>query len=168
VAEATAGSIEEVDQYLENLEPARRGALSELRSLILETVPDVVESMRYKMPTYGYGEAIFCAFASQKHYMSLYVEPRILNRHRTALDHLSLGKSCIRFKSIGQFPLGIVRTLIEETVQALEKRGGVEHGAGQEIRDKQGSAGQTRPGRQPDGLLGAGPGDQSAGTAGGL
>jgi uncharacterized protein YdhG (YjbR/CyaY superfamily) len=115
-----AERIEEVDQYLENLEPGRRSALAQLRSLILETVPDAAESLKYKMPNYDYGEAILCAFASQKHYMSLYVEPRILDRHRRELKHLSLGKSCIRFKSIDQLPLEIVRKILEETVQALD------------------------------------------------
>lgn len=112
--------IEEVDQYLENLDPGRRDALAHVRSLVLETVPDAVESMKYKMPTYGYGDSMLCAFASQKRYMSLYVEPRILDRHRADLQHLNLGKSCIRFKQLEQLPLDTVRTILEETVKTLD------------------------------------------------
>ena len=41
----------EVDEYLGTLDSERRTALAQLRSLILETVPHAVESMRYKMPT---------------------------------------------------------------------------------------------------------------------
>ena len=66
---------------------------------------------------------MLCAFASQKRYMSLYVEPRILDRHRTELQDLNLGKSCIRFKSIDQLPLGTVRTVLKATVQALDAGG---------------------------------------------
>jgi len=86
----------------------------------METVPSAVESIRYKMPTYDYEGAMLCAFASQKQYMSLYVEPRILDGYRTALQHLNVGKSCIRFKSIDQLPLNLVRTVLEETVQDLD------------------------------------------------
>lgn len=112
--------IEEVDQYLEKLDPQRRAALARVRSLILKTVPHAVETMRYKMPTYGYGEAILCAFASQKHYMSLYMETRIVDRHGEQLHHLDLAKSCIRFKRVEQLPLDTIRTMLEETVQALD------------------------------------------------
>jgi uncharacterized protein YdhG (YjbR/CyaY superfamily) len=112
--------IEEVDQYLEKLDPQRRAALAQVRSLILETVPDAMETMKYKMPTYGYGEAILCAFASQKHYMSLYMETRIMDRHREELQHLDLGKSCIRFKKVEQLPLDTVRTMLKETIEALD------------------------------------------------
>ena len=63
---------------------------------------------------------MLCAFASQKRYMSLYVEPRILDRHRTELQDLNLGKSCIRFKSIAQLPLSVVRTVLDETVKARD------------------------------------------------
>ena len=113
-------SATQVDQYLEKLGPPRRDALTQVRALILEEVPDAVESMKYKMPTYEYGGAMLCAFASQKRYMSLYVEPPILDRHREELSHLDLGKSCIRFRSIEQLPQATVRTILQETVQAVD------------------------------------------------
>jgi len=112
--------IEEVERYLEKLDPQRRSALAQVRSLILETVPEAVETMKYRMPTYNYREAVLCAFASQKHYMSLYVEPRNLDPHRTQLQELDLGKSCIRFRSLEQLPLRLLRTILEETVQAID------------------------------------------------
>jgi uncharacterized protein YdhG (YjbR/CyaY superfamily) len=110
----------EVQRYLEKLDPERRAALAQLRSLILDTVPKAVESMKYRMPTYNYKDAVLCAFASQKRYMSLYVEPRNLDPHRTQLEHLDLGKSCIRFKTIEELPLELVRSILEETVQAID------------------------------------------------
>lgn len=44
--------LHEVDAYLENLEPLRRVALTELRSLVLAEVPDAVATMKYRMPTF--------------------------------------------------------------------------------------------------------------------
>jgi uncharacterized protein YdhG (YjbR/CyaY superfamily) len=113
-------STTQVEQYLENLDAPRRDTLTQVRALILEAVPDAVESMKYRMPTYEYGGAMLCAFASQKRYMSLYMEPPILDGHREELLHLDLGKSCIRFKRIEQLPLAIVRTILQETVQAID------------------------------------------------
>ena len=110
----------EVDAYINNLEPERRSALAQLRSHIIEVVPDAIESLKYNMPTYMHRVTMLCSFASQKHYISLYVQPRILDRHREELQHLSLGKSCIRFKDIDQVPLDTVRRILSETVQALD------------------------------------------------
>ena len=119
--ETMTKKTQEVDNCLEELAPQRRDALTQVRSLILDTVPDAEESMQYKMPTYGYREATLAAFASQKRYMSLYMEPPIADRYRPKLEHLDLGKSCIRFKSIDQLPLDIVRQMLEETVQAIDE-----------------------------------------------
>ena len=111
--------IPEVDQYLENLPPDRRTALTQLRSLVIDVVPDAVETLKYKMPTYTYGDHVLCAFASQKRYVSLYVDIELLEKHRQELEHLDLGKSCIRFKRIEQLPLDVVRTILSETVAKL-------------------------------------------------
>lgn len=105
-----------VDTYLQALEPDRREALTALRDLILETVPDAVEAMRYSMPTYDHQGEMLCAFASQKHYMSLYMDTSIVEQHRSELAGLSIGKSCIRFKRLKDLPLGTVRLMLEETV----------------------------------------------------
>ncbi len=108
---------EKVDQYLENLQSERRAALTQLRSLVLETVPETVETMRYRMPTYDYKDHMVCAFASQNQYMSLYMDTDIVDRHREELAHLDLGKSCIRFRGLDQLPLDTIRLMLEETVQ---------------------------------------------------
>jgi len=63
----------QVDQYIEVLAPDRKAALEKIRTLILTTVPEIKETMQYRMPTYELGEVV-CAAASQKHYVSLYMD----------------------------------------------------------------------------------------------
>ena len=108
----------EVDAYLRDLEPSTRVALEALRSLILEEVPDAVETMRYRMPTYEYKGKAFCAFASQKSYMSFYVmNTRIVGQYRRELSHLNVGKSCIRFNKWGDFPLDTIKRILRESTR---------------------------------------------------
>ena len=114
-------SQEQVKAYLAGLVPERQADLTELRSLILETVPGAVETMKYRMPTYEYGQGILCAFASQKQYMSLYVEIEAVEQHREELAGLSVGKSCIRFRRLEQLPVDTVRTILQETQVRLER-----------------------------------------------
>lgn len=110
--------MKDVDVYLNGLDAERRASLARLRSLVLEAVPDAVETLQYRMPTYLYEGEVLCAFASQKHYMSLYMDPAVVER----LQDLSVGKSCIRFERIEELPLDTIRVMLNETVQGRKDR----------------------------------------------
>jgi uncharacterized protein YdhG (YjbR/CyaY superfamily) len=112
VAQITA----EVDAYLDELQPERSKALEAIRSLILDSVPGVAETMRYRMPTYELDEVV-CSFASQKHYMSLYMDTSLVEKYREELKPLDCGKSCIRFKKLDELPLDTVKRILLETVR---------------------------------------------------
>jgi len=107
----------EVEAYLNRLGPDRRAALEQIRALVLATVPDALETMRYRMPTFELAGMV-CAVASQKHYMSMYVDPALVAKHQEELQGLDCGKSCIRFKSIEKLPLDTVRRILEEAAQS--------------------------------------------------
>ena len=72
--------------------------------------------MRYGMPTYELNGHV-AAFASQKHYVSLYMDTDLVAAHRQDFGHLNCGKSCIRFSRLEQLPLEVVKTMLVETVQ---------------------------------------------------
>jgi uncharacterized protein YdhG (YjbR/CyaY superfamily) len=110
---------QEVDAYPAGLDPDRREALSELRGVVLGIAPDAVETMKHRMPTYEYQRGVLCAFASQKQYMSLYMDAGLVEQHRPDLQGLSVGKSCIRFRRLDDLPLETVRTILRETQRNL-------------------------------------------------
>jgi uncharacterized protein YdhG (YjbR/CyaY superfamily) len=112
---------EEVDAYLAGLVPDRREALSDLRQIIRATAPGAKETMRYRMPTYEYEDRVLCSLASQKHYMSLYMEPVLVDQHRGELASLSVGKSCVRFRKLEDLPLETVRAILRETLANAER-----------------------------------------------
>jgi uncharacterized protein YdhG (YjbR/CyaY superfamily) len=105
----------EVDTYFSDLEPDRQAALERVRELIFETVPGLSETMRYRMPTYELDEVVV-ALASQKNYMSLYMDTELVEKYRSDLGHLNCGKSCVRFRKIDELPLETIQRIIEETV----------------------------------------------------
>jgi uncharacterized protein YdhG (YjbR/CyaY superfamily) len=111
-----------VDEYIHSLQPDRKEALEKIRGLIFNTIPDIEETMRYNMPTYEKDEVV-CALASQKHYISLYMDVELVNEHREELKHLDVGKSCIRFRKIENLPLDTVKQILEETVARQSKPG---------------------------------------------
>ena len=115
----------QVDEYLDGLADERKHAVATLRSLILETVPQAEEGFQYKMPTYNAAGDFLAAVASQKHYISLYMNTELVAAHRDELSHLNCGKSCIRFKKLEELPLETVRAILRETHtrnQAADRR----------------------------------------------
>ncbi len=68
------------------------------------------------MPAYDYRGGLLCAFASQKHYMSVYLDTALVEKHRPELAGLDGGRSCIRFKQLDQLALDTAAAILRETV----------------------------------------------------
>lgn len=106
-----------VSDYIAELPEDRRKALTTLRSLIRKTAPLAEESIRYGMASYTTG-TMEIGLASQKNHMAVYVcDPEVVDAHREELGKLNCGKGCIRFKSLDELPLDVVRAIIEELVE---------------------------------------------------
>ena len=106
-----------VETYLQSLPDERREPLTQIRDLIKITVPQVKESMLYRMPTYEINGEMLYAIASQKHYMSFYTDVDIVEQYRDQLPKLNIGKSCIRFKKAEDLPLDLLRQVILDVVK---------------------------------------------------
>ena len=110
-----------VDEYLSELGDDRRGALSAVRQVILDNLPDGYEEiMQYGMisyvvpldvlaDTYNGQPLMYIALASQRQYMSLYltnvygdesVEKWFKERYLATGKKLNMGKSCVRFRKL--------------------------------------------------------------------
>ena len=114
---------ETVADYLEELAPERRAALQALRSLVFHVAPGAVETMRYGMAAYDVGGRELCLFASQKHYVSLYLDPKIVDRYRGELEGLSLGKGCVRFRKLDKLPLETIERMLREIAEREKENG---------------------------------------------
>ena len=110
------------DAYRQDVGPAQSDLLEAIRSVILESVPEVEEGIRYGMLDYP----DLANLAAQKDYVALYVAPEVLAERRGDFDGLSLGKSCLRFKRIDQVDREALTTLLR-AVRAFRLR---DEGAG--------------------------------------
>ena len=129
-----------IEQYLEELSDDRREAISAVRDTIVENLPDGYEEtmnwgmITYAVPletypdTYNGQPLLMVALASQKNYMSLYLmavyadddrTKDFVKRYKATGKRLDMGKSCVRFRKLGDLPLD----LIAETVGAVDVDG---------------------------------------------
>lgn len=125
-----------VEEYLAQLPPDRREAIGAVRGMILDRLPDGYEEamsfgmIGYVIPlerypkTYNGQPLMLAALASQKRYMSLYlnavyadanVEQRFIQAYRATGKRLDMGKSCVRFKQLDDLPLDVVGDAIAAT-----------------------------------------------------
>lgn len=93
-----------VADYLAGLSPSRRERAEVIRKAFLGAVDDVVETMRYRMPTYEKGPS-WAAIGSQKYYLSVYFcSGEIIDNIRKKHPGLSTGKGCVRIRDRQEVP----------------------------------------------------------------
>jgi hypothetical protein len=63
------------------------------------------------------------AFASQKNYMSFYLnDSPILERYKKKLGKLDYGKNCIRFRRLDQLPLDVLKEMLIASVEKVQAK----------------------------------------------
>jgi hypothetical protein len=117
------------DEYIASLPPDRREAISAMREVVRRNLPDgFKEGMEFGMiawyvplerfpDTYNGRPLGLAALASQKQYMSLYLntvygDPQLAEwfraRYAASGKRLDMGKSCLRFRSLDDVPLDVI------------------------------------------------------------
>ena len=78
--------------------------------------------MEYGMPSYSRAGEVEVAFASQKHFIALYVlRSDVMNKYRDALDGrgVSLGKGCIRYSSPERIDFRLIEKILSDTLVSM-------------------------------------------------
>lgn len=124
-----------VSDYLSEMPDERRSAIEAVRETILANLPaGYVEEMRwgmisYSVPletypdTYNGKPLMYAALANQKNYMSVYLsgvysdEDRsndFATEYKATGKRLDMGKSCVRFRSLDDLPVGLIGDTIAQ------------------------------------------------------
>ena len=132
-----------VAEYLDELPPERREAVSAVREVILANLPDGYEEMMdfgmiaYSVPLYRYPNTYnghplsYAGIASEKSYVSVHLmniysdadtERWFVDSYRATGKRLDMGKSCVRFRKLDDLPLDLIgeavgRTPMEEWIR---------------------------------------------------
>jgi uncharacterized protein YdhG (YjbR/CyaY superfamily) len=140
-------SASTVAQYLSELPADRREAIETVRQTILENLPAGYEEdmnwgmITYQVPLQNYPDTyngkplMYAALASQKNHMSVYLTGIYMDdaarqkfeaAYRAAGKRYDVGKSCVRFRKLGDLPLELVGESIaslsvEEFIARVEK-----------------------------------------------
>ena len=135
-----------VQEYLGELSPERREAVSAVREVVLANLPDGYEEtmdfgmIAYVVPlkryprTYNGHPLSYAAISSEKsyvsvHLMNIYADAEsqrwFVDRYRTTGKRLDMGKACVRFRKLDDLPLELIgdavgRTPVDEWIRCYE------------------------------------------------
>lgn len=108
-----------VDEYLKEVPAERLKALKQIRELCLKELKGYVESMRYGGACYEKNNIVEAGFASQKHFIGLYILKKdVMDKYRDKLKGISVGKGCIRYTKPGKIDYSIVQKLLAGTFKS--------------------------------------------------
>lgn len=116
--QSSAGTVTE---YLTAVPAERQDALNHLRGLCLSLLTGFDEAMTYGMPCYLRNGVAEVAFASQKHFIALYIlNTAVMDAHRPLLagKGISMGKGCIRYSKPERIDFDVVALLLSAAQQA--------------------------------------------------
>ena len=144
-------AVETIDEYLDSLPEDRREAIEAVRSAVAAGIPEgYAEELRWGMisweipletypETYNGQPLAYVSLASQKNHMALYLmgiysdegnRAWFENALKERGTKLAIGKSCVRFKRLGDMPLDLVteavgRFSVNDYIQTYEKSRGL-------------------------------------------
>ena len=110
-----------VTVYLDEVPAERKAALAKLRDLCCTSLKGFEESMMYGGPCYSRNGEVEVGFASQKHFIGLYIlRLDVMNAHRDLLKvkGVSLGKGCIRYSKPEKIDFKVVEMMLKATQES--------------------------------------------------
>lgn len=110
-----------VPAYLKEVPAGRRDALKRLRALCRKHLKGFEESMEYGMPNYRRRGVAEVGFASQKHFIALYIlRTDVMKAHADQLKGrgISHGKGCIRYSKPEKIDFEVVESMLKATVES--------------------------------------------------
>lgn len=107
----------DVRAYFDSVPDSRVAHVEALHGLILKLFPDATVDMRYKMPTYRFGDG-WVALANQKNHVSLYTcGAHHLVEFKKTHPRIKTGKGCINFRESDVLPLDDLKAVIEHAIR---------------------------------------------------
>ena len=114
-------SAKTVPAYLKEVPAERKAALKQLRELCRATLTGFKESMDYGGPCYSRNGVVEVGFASQKHFIALYIlRTDVMRSHRYLLNipGVTLGKGCIRYSRPEKIDFSVVERVLKATAES--------------------------------------------------
>lgn len=99
-----------VTEYIQQCPRERRDVLNQTREIMLASLPEAEETMKYGMPTYYYHENLIHFACAQKH-LGIYPTPSAVVHFQKELQHYKTSKGAIQFPFDQPIPYDLIQKI---------------------------------------------------------
>jgi uncharacterized protein YdhG (YjbR/CyaY superfamily) len=114
--------MEEVDAYLQVVEPAKRTELERIRAIVRRACPDAAESISYGMPTFKYKGKPLVYYAAFKDHLSIFPTPGPSATLQDKLKDFATSKGTIKFTLEHNLSDGLVREIVQTRMVEIDSK----------------------------------------------
>jgi uncharacterized protein YdhG (YjbR/CyaY superfamily) len=104
--------MNEVDKYIEKFPDKVKERLREIRRVIFEVAPNVIEGISYGMPAYGLGGKWFVYYAGYKKHIGFYPKAEGITVFKEKLTDYKTSKGAVQFPFNKPLPLELIREIV--------------------------------------------------------
>ncbi|MDR2928494.1 MAG: DUF1801 domain-containing protein, partial [Cytophagaceae bacterium] len=115
---------ETVDGYIEKFPDETRIIMENIRAIVRETIPDVVEGISYGMPSYKVCGKPLVYFAGFKNHVGFYATPAGHEAFADELSHYKQGKGSVQFLLNKPVPYDLIKRMVKYKADATRKNTG--------------------------------------------
>ncbi len=113
---------QDIDEYISLQSRNNQSALKKLREIILATIPELEQTISYKMPVFKYRRRPLAGLAAFKDHCSYFpFSPAVLQVLKGDLQAYETAKGTIHFPAHQPLPAALVRKLIEARRVEIDK-----------------------------------------------
>ena len=110
-----------IDDYLTNIEPAKRKQLERIRKIAKRVVPDSTETISYGMPTLQYKGKSFLGFDAHANHIGIYpFGGEEITVYKDKLKDFGLSKGAIRVPLDKPFPEELLKEIIQHRIKRIK------------------------------------------------
>lgn len=118
----TTSETAAVDQYIDSFPKNVQERLAELRKFISDLVPDAIEVISYKMPSFRLNDRQLIYYSAFKNHIGMYPFPSGVF-DKEAKDYKTSGRGTIQFQHDQPIPFPLVKKLVEYRIKEVQKAG---------------------------------------------
>lgn len=109
-----------VDEYIKNFPKVVQEKLNTIRKIIIDNVPDVIESISYGMPAYKTYKKPLVYFAGYKNHIGFYATPNGHEAFAEELKGFKQGKGSVQFQLKNPLPIDLITGIIKYKIKENE------------------------------------------------
>ena len=113
--------METIDQYINQFPDDIQEKLRELRTIIHQTIPEAIERISYKMPTF-YWKKNLIYFAAYKNHIGIYPTSKPIEKFKEELKNYKCSKGAIQIPLNQEIPKLLIQKIVNFRVESIKQK----------------------------------------------